>query len=79
MRRRARGYVMAPRARACRKQQQAAIAGHDPLVFQAVELVRTEICPAQAVLPLVGLAADKITHHGYTTGITVFHGTEHGT
>ncbi|MFO7907339.1 MAG: hypothetical protein ACQESR_08175 [Planctomycetota bacterium] len=29
-------------------------------IFQAVGFVRLESCPAQAVLPLVGLAADKI-------------------
>ncbi|MFO7907166.1 MAG: hypothetical protein R6U98_31220, partial [Pirellulaceae bacterium] len=39
-------------------------------IFQAVELVRMENCPAQAVLPLVGLAADKITHDGYSITAT---------
>ncbi|MFO7905599.1 MAG: hypothetical protein ACQESR_25180 [Planctomycetota bacterium] len=33
------------------------IKAEEPLIFQAVELVRMERCPAQAVLPLVGLAA----------------------
>ena len=36
------------------------------IIFQAVELVRMESCPAHFVLPLVGLAADKITRDGYT-------------
>ncbi|MFW6170648.1 MAG: hypothetical protein ACODAD_09175 [Planctomycetota bacterium] len=35
-------------------------------IFQAVELVRMESCPPQVVLPLVGLAADKITRDGYS-------------
>ena len=34
-------------------------------IFQAVGLVRMESCLAQAVLPLVGLAADKITRDWY--------------
>ncbi|MGM0491158.1 MAG: hypothetical protein ACQESR_30900, partial [Planctomycetota bacterium] len=29
-------------------------------VFQAVEFFRVESCPTQAVLPLVGLAAEKV-------------------
>ena len=35
-------------------------------IFQAVELVRMESCPAQAVLPLVGLVGDKITRDRYS-------------
>ncbi|MFO7904853.1 MAG: hypothetical protein ACQESR_16025 [Planctomycetota bacterium] len=34
-------------------------------VFQAVGLVRGESCPTQPVLPLVGLAADKVIPHRY--------------
>ena len=34
-------------------------------IFQAVERVRMERCPAQAVLPLVGLAVDKIPRDRY--------------
>ncbi|MFW6171188.1 MAG: hypothetical protein ACODAD_11915, partial [Planctomycetota bacterium] len=36
-------------------------------IFQAVELVRIESCPAQAVLPVVGLAADTIIRHWCNT------------
>ncbi|MFO7908131.1 MAG: hypothetical protein R6U98_36160 [Pirellulaceae bacterium] len=34
-------------------------------IFQAVGFVRVESCPTQAVLPLVGLAADKIIRDRY--------------
>ncbi|MFO7907973.1 MAG: hypothetical protein ACQESR_00840 [Planctomycetota bacterium] len=36
------------------------------VIFQAVELVRVESCPTQAVLPLVGLAADTFIRDRYT-------------
>ncbi|MFO7903086.1 MAG: hypothetical protein R6U98_10515 [Pirellulaceae bacterium] len=39
------------------------ILGGSGNIFQAVGFVRVESCPTQAVLPLVGLAADKITRH----------------
>ncbi|MFO7906259.1 MAG: hypothetical protein ACQESR_17370 [Planctomycetota bacterium] len=34
-------------------------------VFQAVGLFRMERCPTQAVLPLVGLAAQKVIRDRY--------------
>ncbi|MFO7903015.1 MAG: hypothetical protein ACQESR_16785 [Planctomycetota bacterium] len=34
-------------------------------IFQAVGFFRVESCPTQAVLPLVGLAADKVTRDRY--------------
>ncbi|MGM0487516.1 MAG: hypothetical protein ACQESR_12245 [Planctomycetota bacterium] len=36
-------------------------------IFQALGFVRVENCPAQAVLPLVGLAADKVIRDRYKT------------
>ncbi|MFO7903882.1 MAG: hypothetical protein R6U98_14555 [Pirellulaceae bacterium] len=35
------------------------------IVFQAVGFSRAESCPTQAVLPLVGLAANKVIHDRY--------------
>ncbi|MFW6172079.1 MAG: hypothetical protein ACODAD_16455 [Planctomycetota bacterium] len=35
------------------------------IIFQAVGFFRVESCPTQAVLPLVGLAADKIIRDWY--------------
>ncbi|MGM0487111.1 MAG: hypothetical protein ACQESR_10165, partial [Planctomycetota bacterium] len=35
-------------------------------IFQAVEFVRMESCSTQAVLPLVGLAADKVIRDRYS-------------
>ncbi|MGM0489214.1 MAG: hypothetical protein ACQESR_20940, partial [Planctomycetota bacterium] len=37
-------------------------------IFQAVGFVRVENCPAQTVLPLVGLSADKVIRDGYISG-----------
>ncbi|MFO7901806.1 MAG: hypothetical protein R6U98_04035 [Pirellulaceae bacterium] len=36
-----------------------------PGIFQAVEFFRLESCPTQAVLPLVGLAAEKVIRDRY--------------
>ncbi|MFO7905429.1 MAG: hypothetical protein ACQESR_04785 [Planctomycetota bacterium] len=35
------------------------------VIFQAVGFFRVESCPAQAVLPLVGLAAEKVIRERY--------------
>ncbi|MFO7907882.1 MAG: hypothetical protein ACQESR_16095 [Planctomycetota bacterium] len=35
------------------------------VLFQAVGLFRLERCPTQAVLPLVGLAAEKVIRDRY--------------
>ncbi|MGM0487195.1 MAG: hypothetical protein ACQESR_10585 [Planctomycetota bacterium] len=35
-------------------------------VFQAVGFFRVESCPTQAVLPLVGLAAEKVIRDRYS-------------
>ncbi|MFO7906473.1 MAG: hypothetical protein ACQESR_06375 [Planctomycetota bacterium] len=37
-----------------------------PCILQAVGLVRVESCSTQAVLPLVGLAADKVIRDRYS-------------
>ncbi|MGM0489517.1 MAG: hypothetical protein ACQESR_22495 [Planctomycetota bacterium] len=37
-------------------------------IFQAVECVRLERCPTQAVLPLVGLAADTVIRDRHISG-----------
>ncbi|MFO7904249.1 MAG: hypothetical protein R6U98_16415 [Pirellulaceae bacterium] len=37
------------------------------LLFQAVGFFRAESCPTQAVLPLVGLAAEKVIRDRYTS------------
>ncbi|MFO7904357.1 MAG: hypothetical protein ACQESR_23145 [Planctomycetota bacterium] len=34
-------------------------------IFQAVGFFRVESCPAQSVLPLVGLAAEKVIRDRY--------------
>ncbi|MFO7907693.1 MAG: hypothetical protein ACQESR_02850 [Planctomycetota bacterium] len=35
------------------------------IIFQAVGFFRVESCPAQAVLPLVGLATEKVIRDPY--------------
>ncbi|MGM0489988.1 MAG: hypothetical protein ACQESR_24930 [Planctomycetota bacterium] len=35
------------------------------VIFQAVEFVRVESCPTQAIRPSVGLAADEVTRDRY--------------
>ncbi|MFO7901212.1 MAG: hypothetical protein R6U98_01005, partial [Pirellulaceae bacterium] len=40
-------------------------------IFQAVGFFRVESCPTQAVLPLVGLAAEKVTRDRYSYGVHV--------
>ncbi|MFO7905714.1 MAG: hypothetical protein R6U98_23860, partial [Pirellulaceae bacterium] len=56
--------VTSPPARKRRREQAHRTADRHPttriVVFQAVEVVRVESCPTQAVLPLVGLAADTV-------------------
>ncbi|MFO7907952.1 MAG: hypothetical protein ACQESR_29370 [Planctomycetota bacterium] len=37
-------------------------------ILQAVGFVRVESCPTQAVLPLVGLTADKVIRDRYSDG-----------
>ncbi|MGM0489626.1 MAG: hypothetical protein ACQESR_23055 [Planctomycetota bacterium] len=37
-------------------------------IFQAVGLIGIERCPTQAVLPLVGLAADTLIRDRYISG-----------
>ncbi|MFO7903020.1 MAG: hypothetical protein R6U98_10185 [Pirellulaceae bacterium] len=39
-------------------------------IFQAVEFFRMGRCPTQAVLPLVGLAAEKVIRDPYNTPIS---------
>ncbi|MFO7904748.1 MAG: hypothetical protein ACQESR_23375 [Planctomycetota bacterium] len=39
----------------------------DRCIFQAVGFFRMESYPTQAVLPLVGLAAEKVIHDRYIT------------
>ncbi|MFW6171797.1 MAG: hypothetical protein ACODAD_15020 [Planctomycetota bacterium] len=39
-------------------------------ILEAVGFVGMESCPAQAVLPLVGLAADTITRDRYSIGVS---------
>ncbi|MFW6169531.1 MAG: hypothetical protein ACODAD_03510, partial [Planctomycetota bacterium] len=36
------------------------------IIFQAVGFFRVESCPTQAVLPLVGLATEKVIRDRYT-------------
>ncbi|MGM0488824.1 MAG: hypothetical protein ACQESR_18960 [Planctomycetota bacterium] len=38
-------------------------------IFQAVRFLRVERCPTQAVLPLVGLAAEQVIRDPYITSI----------
>ncbi|MGM0490724.1 MAG: hypothetical protein ACQESR_28690, partial [Planctomycetota bacterium] len=41
-------------------------------IFQAVRFFRMECCPTQAVLPLVGLAADTVIRDRYISGGSIF-------
>ncbi|MFO7907878.1 MAG: hypothetical protein R6U98_34860, partial [Pirellulaceae bacterium] len=43
-------------------------------IFQAVGFSRVEGCPTQAVLPLVGLAAEKVIRDRYISGGWIFPG-----
>ncbi|MGM0486266.1 MAG: hypothetical protein ACQESR_05835, partial [Planctomycetota bacterium] len=40
-----------------------------PRIIQAVGFLRVERCPTQAVLPLVGLAAEKVIRDRDTYGV----------
>ncbi|MFO7902161.1 MAG: hypothetical protein ACQESR_08560 [Planctomycetota bacterium] len=42
--------------------------GPQATIFQAVGFFRVESCPTQAVLPLVGLAAEKVIRDRYNSG-----------